>query len=117
STAPTESSGPAPTAPTSEPPTAPLAWSSCGADLECATLDVPLDHDQPGDGRTIELALNRRPAADPDRRIGSVLVNPGGPGASGNQYLSRFSLPAVEERFDIVSWDPRGVGESTALGC
>jgi pimeloyl-ACP methyl ester carboxylesterase len=109
--------GSAPTRSARQPATTSLDWSACGPDIECTTLAAPLDHDDPGDGRTVQLALTRRPATDPDRRLGSVLVNPGGPGASGNQYLARFDLPAVAERFDLVSWDPRGVGDSTATGC
>ena len=57
-----------------------------GLDLECATLDVPLDYDEP-DGDTIEIALARVPATDADERIGSLVFNPGGPGASGIDFL------------------------------
>ncbi len=94
-----------------------LDWTSCtqGAGLQCATLQVPLDWTRP-DGEQIDLALARRPA--PGDRIGSLLMNPGGPGASGIQFLSGGSTPdAVAERFDLVSWDPRGVGASTAVTC
>jgi pimeloyl-ACP methyl ester carboxylesterase len=94
----------------------PLEWSPCG-ELECATLAVPLDHGDPG-GAQIELALGRRRASG--ERRGTVLVNPGGPGASGRQMPQR--APAlfrrdVLEHFDVVGWDPRGVGASTAVDC
>jgi pimeloyl-ACP methyl ester carboxylesterase len=96
----------------------PLAeWEPCGSGFDCATIAVPLDHDQP-DGPTIDLALQRLPAGDADRRIGSVLVNPGGPGASGLSMASSLVLlGSVMDRFDIVGFDPRGVGHSTALTC
>jgi pimeloyl-ACP methyl ester carboxylesterase len=99
----------------------PVRWTSCSdgvGDVECATLVVPLDHDRP-DGETIELALARRPAADPARRLGVLAVNPGGPGGSGvDLLLGGFGVGGeVDERFDLVSWDPRGVGDSTAVTC
>lgn len=96
---------------------APARWEPCGTGLECATITVPLDHDDP-DGPTIDLALLRRPARDQDARIGSLVVNPGGPGASGLGLAAALVLPgAVMDRFDIVGFDPRGVGRSTALDC
>ena len=59
------------------PPVPKLAWEDCDDGFECATAEVPLDHERPG-GRSIELALVRVRAADPDRRIGSVFIHPGG---------------------------------------
>lgn len=94
-----------------------LAWTDCG-DLECATLTVPLDHAEP-DGDTIGIAVARAPARDGDP-IGSLVVNPGGPGASGVTYLRTFALRAPDElrdRFDLVSFDPRGVERSSAIEC
>ncbi|MEJ7764906.1 MAG: hypothetical protein WKF86_05375, partial [Acidimicrobiales bacterium] len=104
--------------PSSSVPSAPapaqLAWQPC-AELECATLQVPLDHADPA-GRKIEIALNRKKAGDPSRRIGSLLINPGGPGGSGITslplILGRLSSE-VKARFDVVGFDPRGVGMST----
>jgi pimeloyl-ACP methyl ester carboxylesterase len=98
-----------------------VAWKPCprGDDrVECGRLTVPLDHDDP-DGATVDLALARRPAADPDARIGVLAVNPGGPGGSGvDLLLDGFAVGGeVDERFDLVSWDPRGVGASTAVTC
>ncbi len=94
-----------------------LDWEQCGADTECATLVVPLDYADPG-SRTIEIALIRVPAGDPDHRIGSILVNPGGPGASGVDFVDGFRFDAeISARFDLVGFDPRGIGQSTAIGC
>ncbi len=103
--------------PTFEP--APLEWAGCGGDFECATLAVPLDHDDPA-GETIDLALARRPADDQEQRIGVLLVNPGGPGASGvdlARAVPAFWPDALTDRFDIIGFDPRGVGESTPIDC
>ena len=96
-----------------------LAWSGCGGDFECATLAVPLDYAQPA-GRQIDIRLIRLPARKPGERIGSLLSNPGGPGGSGIEFLRGWgrSLDGdIRDRFDLVSFDPRGVGESTPLLC
>ena len=100
------------------PPPVPVAWDACGGGLQCARVTVPVDYADPDDG-TLELALVRRPARDPARRIGSVLVNPGGPGASGVRRVARgFTVsPEVADRFDIIGFDPRGVGDSTPVTC
>ncbi|MFS1298822.1 alpha/beta hydrolase [Streptosporangium longisporum] len=94
-----------------------LGWDGCGDGFECARLAVPLDHSRP-DGERIELSVIRLPASG--RRIGSLLLNPGGPGASGVQYArgARTVVSrALRERFDIVGFDPRGVGESSPVRC
>ncbi len=101
-----------------------LDWSSCDrptvlGPLDCATLQVPLDHARP-DGETIDIALARSPATDPDRRIGSLVFNPGGPGGSGVDFLvsaAPLIPPDVAARFDLVGFDPRGVGASSAVDC
>jgi len=95
-----------------------LAWTDCKDGFQCATLQVPLDYSQP-DGRQISLALIRKPVTDASRRIGSLLLNPGGPGGSGVTFLREFAnlLKNLNTRFDLVSWDPRGVGASTAVTC
>ena len=93
-------------------------WEECGQ-FECATVEAPLDYDHP-DAERIELALLRRPADNPDERIGALFVNPGGPGVSGNGYAKLAEVlftPPVLEHFDIVGWDPRGVGDSTSISC
>lgn len=97
-------------------PTAP-DWDDCGT-LECATLTVPLDWDDV-DGETLGLAIARRPASG--ESIGSVLVNPGGPGGSGIEFLDYVffdgAFDEVTDRFDIVGWDPRGTNRSEAVIC
>ena len=109
---------PATTAPVRTAPAPPPTWTRCGQ-LECATLQVPLDHSDPA-GRKIGIALNRRRASDPARRIGSLLVNPGGPGGSGVDnlplILGRLSA-RVKAQFDVVGFDPRGVGRSAPVRC
>jgi len=102
----------------------PLRWGECGAGVpspfQCATAAVPLNYADPG-GQQIQLALIRLPASDPAERIGSLFINWGGPGPSGISRLAQradtvFS-DAVRARFDLVSWDPRAVGQSTAVRC
>jgi len=101
-----------------------LDWSPCeeqptpGVSKECASLAVPLDHDEP-DGDMIDIAVARI-VTDGDDRIGSLLFNPGGPGGSGIGFVDQAVaiMPLdVTERFDLVGFDPRGVGASTALEC
>lgn len=100
-----------------ERPAGTIAWEDCGRGFECGTLEVPLDYDDP-DGQTIELAVTRHPAEDPARRLGALLVNPGGPGASAVDLARQFPRAgAIGDRFDIVGFDPRGVGGSTPLDC
>ncbi|MDH6612690.1 pimeloyl-ACP methyl ester carboxylesterase [Streptomyces sp. SAI-208] len=106
-------------------PSAPatLRWAPCDAPekpgAECATLSVPVDWARPK-GPRLDLAVGRRKATDPDARVGSMVFGPGGPGDSGVQMVvrnvSRFS-PEVRRRFDIVSFDPRGVGASNPVTC
>jgi pimeloyl-ACP methyl ester carboxylesterase len=93
-----------------------IEWSTCG-DIQCATLEVPVDHADPT-GPTLDLALGRRRAKGD--RIGTLLVNPGGPGAAGIpvvQDAESYFSNALLDRFDIVAWDPRGSGDSTAIDC
>ncbi|MFJ8008431.1 alpha/beta hydrolase [Streptomyces fagopyri] len=98
-----------------------LDWKPCpeGHEFDCAIAEVPLDHRDPG-RRTIELAVVRHRATGPGRRAGTLFFNPGGPGGPGTVQMPQNyeSFPReVRERFDIVSWDPRGVGNSTAVSC
>ncbi|MYU33418.1 alpha/beta fold hydrolase [Streptomyces sp. SID8358] len=89
-----------------------------GTAWECSFMDVPLDYGDP-DGRTIELALVRAKAKDRDRRLGSLVFNFGGPGASGVATLPAFgtAYDALRTRYDLVSFDPRGVGRSEGVRC
>ena len=102
-------------------PTVPqLVWSDCGDGFQCAVAKVPLDYDAPH-GATIALSLKRLPATDPSRRIGSLFLNPGGPGGSGVEFVQDqaqylFSNE-VRARFDLVGFDPRGIRRSTPLRC
>jgi pimeloyl-ACP methyl ester carboxylesterase len=105
--------------PAAAPSAAALRWKSCGDDFSCATLRVPLDEHDPARGR-IGIAVTRRLARDRDARIGTLVVNPGGPGVSAVDFLQSQvdSLPAaLQDRFDIVAFDPRGVGGSGAVDC
>jgi pimeloyl-ACP methyl ester carboxylesterase len=95
------------------------AWSDCGDGFLCATLTVPIDYAHP-DAGDLALKVIRLPATDPAHRIGSLLINPGGPGASGIQYArdARQAFSAdVRQVYDIVGFDPRGVGSSTPVKC
>ncbi|QRN80084.1 MAG: alpha/beta fold hydrolase [Nocardiopsis sp. BM-2018] len=87
-------------------------------DLECGTVAVPLDHADP-DGSTVELALTRRPAGgSAGERIGSLVLNPGGPGESGVAMLDHPLFDEqIQDAFDLVGFDPRGVGESEGIAC
>lgn len=99
-----------------EPPVSSIEFEPCGGG-ECGTLAVPLDADDP-DGPTIDLAVVRIPAGNPEERIGVLLTNPGGPGASGVEFaLARPFPQEVLDRFDIIGWDPRGVEGSAGLTC
>jgi pimeloyl-ACP methyl ester carboxylesterase len=111
-----------PTAPALPTP-APIEWHGCEpptSGWQCATLEVPLDYRQPNTDRRIELALTRLPATDPASRIGSLLVNPGGPGGSGIDLVRQIAPDLPDElrrRFDFVGFDPRGIGASTPVVC
>jgi len=96
-----------------------LHWTSCGGGFQCARLRVPLDDTVPH-GKTISLALTRLPASNPSQRIGSLVVNPGGPGGSAVQFVresARMMPASIRDRFDIVGFDPRGVGGSAPIDC
>ncbi|TGB14248.1 alpha/beta fold hydrolase [Streptomyces sp. MZ04] len=99
-----------------------IDWKPCPQDAEadCGTLRLPVDWAHPT-GAKFDLAVARRKATDPDRRVGVLMVNPGGPGDSGVDFAVRrakthFSAE-VQEKFDIVGFDPRGVGASNPVKC
>lgn len=104
--------------PPSSPANDKIAWSACGGGFQCGSLTVPLDYSNPS-GDTIKIALIRKPATDSAHRIGSLLTNPGGPGASGIDYLksSASSLHNLNVRFDLIGFDPRGTGQSAPIRC
>lgn len=130
-TAPTDGGSAAPTAatgslPASQPPTAALAgyysqklaWKACGEN-ECANLTVPLDYAKP-EGGDIKIKVLRVKARDQRRKIGSLIVNPGGPGGSGVSYAAAADNivgTQVRRFFDVVGFDPRGVGQSDPVDC
>ncbi|MEO6998765.1 MAG: alpha/beta hydrolase [Terracoccus sp.] len=98
-----------------------VAWSKCSGKTNhlCATIEVPVDYAKP-DGDRFGLALRKVSAADPSKRVGSLLINPGGPGASGldyAQYASFVFSPEVRASYDIIGFDPRGIGRSSPVGC
>jgi pimeloyl-ACP methyl ester carboxylesterase len=98
-----------------------LTWRDCGAPgFQCATLKAPLDYARPSAGQ-VRLAVARKKATGPGERLGSLLVNPGGPGGSAVGYLQSYAglgYPAeVRARYDMVGIDPRGVARSEPVEC
>ncbi|MFD6142299.1 alpha/beta fold hydrolase [Promicromonospora sp. NPDC060271] len=101
-----------------------IPWTTCAnegaAAFDCAAVEVPSDYDEP-QGPTTTIAMTRLPALDQENRIGSVVVNFGGPGGSGVSTLHGIGAglfdASVRERFDIVSFDPRGIGLSDPTTC
>ncbi|NUR90935.1 MAG: alpha/beta fold hydrolase [Nonomuraea sp.] len=98
-----------------------ITWAPCEEEpsAECGTLAVPVDWAKP-DGPKVDLAVARRKATDPSARIGSLVINPGGPGGSGVEAV--YGAPGsyteeLQKRFDIVGFDPRGVGRSHPVIC
>ncbi len=113
------STNPVTTSTTDPPlPVDPVRWTPCG-NLQCGSVTVPLDYAVP-EGAAVQIAVARHPAEVPTERIGSLVINPGGPGGSGiddlPNELSVLTL-GVLDRFDIVSFDPRGVERSTPVTC
>ncbi|MFD2474708.1 alpha/beta hydrolase [Amycolatopsis silviterrae] len=111
--------------------TAPVKWEECTKDqlrgvpedqlklYSCSRYRVPIDHDDASLG-TIDIALMKRAAKVPGQRIGSLFLNPGGPGGSGLRMPisgDRYFRPQVMDRFDLVGFDPRGIGASNSLRC
>jgi hypothetical protein len=96
-----------------------LSWSDCGGGFECSDAAVPLDYRDPH-GQTITLHMIRHPAADPAQRVGTLWMEPGGPGSSGLDFArgNWADLPAeLQNKFDVVSFDPRGIGTSSQVEC
>ncbi len=96
-----------------------LSWERCRDDQFCGEIDVPLDYASP-QAESITLSMLKVPAESKDQRVGSLVVNPGGPGGSGIEYAAQSSLylgAELRQAFDIVGFDPRGVGESAPVEC
>lgn len=96
-----------------------IKWNDCDDGLQCATVHVPLDYDEPHRATT-ELSLKKHPARNGDADAGALFVNPGGPGDSAVDELAWFveNLPeGAVDRFDVIGVDPRGVGGSSSLTC
>lgn len=96
-----------------------VAWTDCGNNFDCTRVEVPMDYDNP-DGETIEIAVKRFTHSGDGAAVGTMFINPGGPGGSGiemvestTDYFSRD----LWENLDIVGFDPRGVGESHGVRC
>jgi pimeloyl-ACP methyl ester carboxylesterase len=103
-----------------------IRWHACGrgapASLQCGAIRVPLDYAHPS-GRQIRLGFARLRAADRKHRVGSLIVNPGGPGGAGSDVVAVEAAgqhlwhPALHRRFDLIGMDPRGIGLSTPVRC
>ena len=103
-----------------------IRWHGCGSELppnlQCAELSVPLDYARPG-GPQVKVGLARLPARDRAHRVGNLIINPGGPGGPGSQFIAleaagrRLWHPALHRRFDLIGMDPRGIGTSTPIQC
>ena len=99
-----------------------IDWKDCSdgtASFQCGTVTVPLDYDHP-DGQTITIALKKLPASDGNAEHGSLFLNPGGPGGSGVAMMQVMAPMLTEETrgaYDIIGFDPRGVGQSTPITC
>jgi pimeloyl-ACP methyl ester carboxylesterase len=122
---PADSSSPKPSASASVPQgdglegyySQPLDWSDCNDGFECATFTVPIDYANPADG-AMEISVIRKLATG--TALGSLVLNPGGPGGSGIEYTTYVDFvisQTLRENFDIVGFDPRGVGQSTPVEC
>jgi pimeloyl-ACP methyl ester carboxylesterase len=95
------------------------AWKSCGKQTQCAILRVPVDYAQP-DGEQVGIAVSRVRATGGGRPLGSLVLNFGGPGDAGSTTLPSFAdqIPtSIRDRYDLVSFDPRGVGNSRPVHC
>ena len=99
-----------------------IDWEDCSNEtttFQCGTVTVPVDYDHP-DGKTITIAVKKLPASDGDAEHGSLFLNPGGPGESGIRMVETGAPMFGEElrgAYDIIGFDPRGVGRSTPITC
>ncbi|GLZ31349.1 peptidase [Lentzea sp. NBRC 105346] len=100
---------------------APIDWKPCPEkpEVECGTLTLPIDWKNPG-GEKFGLAVARRKATDQAHRVGSLVINPGGPGGSGvdfAMFADTYFSPEIAQKFDFIGFDPRGVGRSQPIKC
>ncbi len=96
-----------------------LSWKNCGSDLQCTSFKVPMDYASI-DNNTFTLAVIKHIASDKKNRIGTLFVNPGGPGGSAYDYAqaaTQIVSKTIVQRFDIIGFDPRGVGKSNPARC
>jgi len=93
-----------------------LSWAPCDQGMECATVVAPLDYANPAANR-ISLVVSRTKASDAERRRGVLFSNPGGPGGSGISMPAFLAKTELGKTYDLIGFDPRGVGGSTALNC
>ncbi|MFT4009683.1 MAG: alpha/beta hydrolase [Nocardioidaceae bacterium] len=96
-----------------------LTWKSCQDDFECSSYQVPLDYDHPDKG-TITLKMLKAPASDQKNKLGTMLVNPGGPGGPAQDYAAggaSYWGKALRRNYDIIGVDPRGVAASDPVDC
>lgn len=97
-----------------------VEWEPCEQtpEVDCGSIEVPVNWDDP-DGDTIEIGLARRAATDPDERLGTIVINPGGPGGSGTATVQsgNFLTDEVAARYDFVGFDPRGINETDQVLC
>ena len=109
------------TSATSKPASSKVTWKPCAnvPRLRCAKIRVPLDRSRPT-GVAVDVAITMSKARQRNKRIGVLLVNPGGPGGSGTKFVRQLQnglSGAILDRFDVVGWDPRGVGDTGQIRC
>ena len=99
-----------------------IDWKDCSNEtttFQCGTVTVPVDYEHP-DGKTISIAVKKLPALDGDAEHGSLFLNPGGPGGSGVTMVAALASASMENlrgAYDIIGFDPRGLGQSTPITC
>ncbi len=97
-----------------------LAWASCDKGVQCATMQVPVDYAHIEPDQSFAIFILRHPASVKSGRLGSLVVNPGGPGGSGVDYAYNWDSiisTAVSDKYDIVGFDERGIGQSQPIRC
>ena len=97
-----------------------LVWSSCGGGFQCAEATAPLDWANPS-GDTVKLAMIKKPSSGAGEKLGTLFVNPGGPGGSAYDFVQQSAdyaaHPSLQASYDVIGYDPRGTGHSDAVHC